>query len=140
MKNISLNLSEINECAAQEKFEYEMEKVFENILDKNTEATKKRTVTLTVDVIPDKDRELVVLNISSKSKLVPRDETSTKILFGRNSGSGFIEASELVSGARGQLFMDPDDLKIKTDVGESVDEIEEQEKNEVIDFKKRRNN
>ncbi|MBP1045291.1 hypothetical protein I6N96_03310 [Enterococcus sp. BWM-S5] len=143
---MSLNLSEINEGAIQEKFDYEMDQVFANILDKNTEATKKRQVTLTIDVMPDKKREQVTITCVSKSKLVPREETETKVLFGRNENTGRIEAAELKSGARGQMFMDPDDLKVKTDVGQPVDELEkpeqesEPEKKEVIDFQKRQSN
>lgn len=142
MENMKLNLSEINDGAIQEKFDYEMEQVFANILDKNTEATKKRQVTLTIDVVPDKKREQVTITCISESKLVPREETETKVLFGRNENTGHIEAAELKSGARGQMFMDPDDLKVKTDTGQPVDELEkpEPETKEVIDFQKRQSN
>ncbi|EJI7260799.1 hypothetical protein NFX11_001939, partial [Enterococcus faecalis] len=44
MKNINLDLSTIGEGALQERFIASMEKVIENILDLNTEATKKRSV------------------------------------------------------------------------------------------------
>lgn len=143
MQYINLNLSELNDGAIQEKFDYEMEQVFENILDMNTNPTKKRQVTLIIDVAPDKDREMVTFSCKSKSKLVPREETETKVLFGRNRDTGYIEAAELKSGVRGQMFMDPDDLKVKTDTGQPADEIEKEEAtdtSEVIDFKRRQNN
>lgn len=46
------------------------------------------------------------------------------------------------SGARGQMYMDPEDLKVKTDTGESVEDIEKEQKEsatkqEVIDFRKK---
>jgi len=142
IKNINLNLSEISEGAVQEKFEHEMQQVFENILDLNTDPIKKRTITLTIEVSSDKDRELVILACKSKSKLVPRDENETKVLFGRNAETGYIEANELKSGTRGQMYMDPEDLKVKTDTGESVEDIEKEQKEsatkqEVIDFRKK---
>lgn len=141
MKNIDLNLNKINEGAIQEKFEYEMEQVFENILDLNTDPTKKRAVTLTIEIAADKNRELVVMTCKSKSKLIPRDESETKVLFGRNADTGYIEANELKSGARGQMYMDPEDLKVKTDTGQPVDEIETVElQKEVIDFRKKVSN
>lgn len=140
MENIDLNLSTLNEGALQEKFEYEMQNVMENILDKNTDPTKKRSVTLKIDVIPDKERELLVLSCSSQSKIVPREETTTKVLFGRNDQTGYLEAAELKSGARGQMFIDTDDMTVKTDTGQPVEELEKSEKPEIVDFKKRKTN
>lgn len=137
--SIDLDLSKIDDGAVQEKFAHEMEKVLENILDRNTDPTKKRSVTITVDIIPNKDRDMLILASQCKSKLVPREETETKVLFGRNLDTGKLEAAELKSNARGQLFMDPDDLQIKTDTGQPVDELEE---NEIkpIDFRKHQTN
>lgn len=140
MENIDLNLSTLNEGALQEKFEYEMQNVMENILDKNTDPTKKRSVTLKIDVIPDKERELLVLSCSSQSKIVPREETTTKVLFGRNDQTGYLEAAELKSGARGQMFIDTDDMTVKTDTGQPVEELEKSDKPEIVDFKKRKTN
>lgn len=137
--SIDLDLSKIDDGAVQEKFAHEMEKVLENILDRNTDPTKKRSVTITVDIIPNKDRDMLILASQCKSKLVPREETETKVLFGRNLDTGKLEAAELKSNARGQLFMDPDDLKIKTDTGQPVDELEENE-NKPIDFRKHQTN
>ena len=72
----------------------------------------------------------MILACKSKSKLVPRDENETKVLFGRNAETGYIEANELKSGARGQMYMDPEDLKVKTDTGESVEDIEKEQKSQ----------
>jgi len=138
-QSIDLDLSKIDGGAVQEKFAHEMEKVLENVLDRNTDPTKKRSVTITVDIIPNKDRDMLILASQCKSKLVPREETETKVLFGRNSDTGKLEAAELKSNARGQLFMDPDDLQIKTDTGQPVDELEENE-NKPIDFRKHQTN
>lgn len=138
-QSIDLDLSKIDDGAVQEKFAHEMEKALENILDRNTDPTKKRSVTITIDIIPNKNRDMFILASQCKSKLVPREETETKVLFGRNSDTGKLEAAELKSNARGQLFMDPDDLQIKTDTGQPVDELEENE-NKPIDFRKHQTN
>ena len=61
---------------------------------------------------------------------MPRDENETKVLFGRNAETGYIEANELKSGTRGQMYIDPEDLKVKTDTGESVEDIEKEQKNQ----------
>ncbi|MFG5445209.1 hypothetical protein ACFJYX_00575 [Enterococcus faecalis] len=73
---------------------------------------------------------------------MPRDENETKVLFGRNAETGYIEANELKSGVRGQMYIDPEDLKVKTDTGESVEDIEKEQKEsakkqELIDFRKK---
>ncbi|MEB6147372.1 hypothetical protein [Enterococcus casseliflavus] len=139
VRPLDLDLSKIDEGAVQEKFEHEMEKVIENILDRNTNPTKKRSITITIDVLPSKDRDMFVLATQTKSKLVPREETETKVLFGRNEDTGMLEAAELKSNARGQMFIDPDDLKVKTDTGQPVEELEKKE-NEIVDFRKRQSN
>lgn len=135
MKRIDLNLSTLDNGSIQEKFEYEMEQVMKNIMDLNTEVSKKRQVTLTIDIETDDKREMLFLSASSKSKLAPRISTSTKILFGRGD-DGYLEARELKSGVQGQTYFDPEDGKLKTDVGQPIEEIEKEE-NDVIKFKKK---
>lgn len=125
MKTINLKLSEINDGAIQEKFNFEMNQVFENILDLNTEATKKRTVTLTIDVTADKNRELVQISCKSKSKLISREETETKILFGRNPQTGYIEAD-------GGLWKYYAMTSIKEYLESALEELIEQNKLTVI--------
>lgn len=44
--------------AFEERVDYEMDKVIQNILDPNTKATAKRKITLTIELTP--DDELVV--------------------------------------------------------------------------------
>ena len=47
-KLIGLDLSHIAEGGLQEKLDLELEKVFNNILDLNTDAKAKRTITITL--------------------------------------------------------------------------------------------
>ena len=44
--------------AFEERVDYEMDKVIQNILDPNTKATAKRKITLTIELTPDAARDL----------------------------------------------------------------------------------
>lgn len=122
---ISFDLSKIADGGLQEKFIQELEKVTENILDINTEAKKKRTVTITLTYLPNENRDAVSVYSEVKSKLVPQDGVATTLLVGRNSDTGLIEANELKSGVRGQTYFD-ENGEVRTDTGKRVDELEDQ--------------
>ena len=64
--------------AASELFQRELEKVVLNIQDPNTSAKTKRSITLTVAFIPQKnDRQSMALDVSADSKLAPQEGHST---------------------------------------------------------------
>lgn len=123
MKNKQVLLSEINEGALQEQFNHVMHAVVENILDPNTDATKKRQITITLDIKPNEYREDFVMNAVVKSKLVPRDEVTSRVLIGRDE-KGKLVANELKSGQRGQTYFDPEDSELKDDQGTPITELE----------------
>ncbi|GEO64447.1 hypothetical protein [Companilactobacillus nantensis] len=125
---INFNLSEIAEGAVQAKFAKEVQRVCENILDLNTDASKKRKITLTLTYVPNDQRNSVDVGVEAKSTLAPQVGTSTTMLLGRDMNTGFIAANELKSNVPGQTYIDVDDGKAKTDIGESVDEVESKEK------------
>lgn len=58
-KTIKLDLSAIGEGGLQEKVDKELEKVFDNILDPNTETKVARKVTITLTMKPDDARQTV---------------------------------------------------------------------------------
>ena len=121
---INFSLSEIAEGAVQAKFAKEVERVCENILDPNTDAGKKRKITLTLTYVPNEQRNSVDVGVEAKSILAPQVGTSTTMLLGRDMNTGFIAANELKSNVPGQTYIDMEDGKPKTDVGEPVDEVE----------------
>lgn len=121
---INFNLSEIAEGAVQAKFAKEVKRVCENILDLNTDAGKKRKITLTLTYIPNDQRNSVDVLVEAKSTLAPQVGTSTTMLLGRDMNTGFINANELKSNVPGQTYIDVEDGKPKTDIGEPVDEVE----------------
>lgn len=122
-KLINFNLSTMSNGGVQEKFEQEMKKVTENIIDPNTDSKKKRTVTITLTYEPDEDRDIVSVHTEVKSKLVPQNGVSSLLMVGKNADTGFIEANELISGTKGQTYFD-DKGDVRTDTGEKVDDVE----------------
>lgn len=141
---INFNLSEIAEGAVQAKFAKEVKRVCENILDLNTDADKKRKITLTLTYIPNDQRNSVDVLVEAKSTLAPQVGTSTTMLLGRDMNTGFINANELKSNVPGQTYIDVEDGKPKTDIGEPVDEVESkketkkgsEDKKNIIDLQK----
>lgn len=57
--------------ALMERADYELSRIVENIMDINTPATKKRKLTVTLDLEPSEDRSIVTISASAKSTLVP---------------------------------------------------------------------
>ena len=53
--------------AFQERVDLEMAKVIDNILDPNTKPTQKRKVTMTMEFVPDDDRQNIAVSVTVKS-------------------------------------------------------------------------
>lgn len=137
-KNINLNLSNLADGAVQEKMDHELKRVLQNILDPNTDFDKARTVTVTISMKSNEQRNSLTTDVSVKSKLAPQKSVSTTVLVGRDDNTGQIKAAELLSNAPGQTFIDMDDGVLKTDTGTPIDDIDELDENGVIDFNKRK--
>lgn len=127
MQEINVLLSEMDDGALQERFNHEFAEVTKNIIDPNTDPTKKRQIVITVDVISDEYRDQVRLATQVKSKLVPRDAVSAKVLI-EQKNDGSVIANELKSGQVGQMYFDERDSTLKDDKGTPVSEIEETDK------------
>ena len=143
MSDIEIILSKLSEGAVQQKLDGELEKVFNNIHDLNTEAKKKRAITITLEFMPDEKRQVVNLTTKFSTKLAPVEELDTTILTDKDLTTGLIAAKELKSNAPGQTYIDMDGT-VKTDVGEPIDVIEKEElkkqniNNQIIDLKAKR--
>lgn len=140
MKNIDLDLSDIAGGGLQEKVDLEMNKAFENIHDPNTKATAKRKLTITIELTPDENREVVSVTSNVKSTLAPLTDVGTTVLTGKNLDTGKVEARELKSSVPGQTYIDPEDLTQKTDIGEPIDVVEKEmeKKQQIIDLQQKR--
>ena len=91
--------------AIEERVDYEMSRVIDNILDPNTKANAKRTITLTLEVIPDSKRERLNLNATAKTKLCPTDPVSTALLITPDR-NGEVTVREMVAQVPGQMDID----------------------------------
>lgn len=102
--NIS-NLDQIAGGALAEKFNDEMAKVLENIYDPNTEAEKARTITISIKVQPDQDRDSAVLTINCVSKIVAPKAVATRVYIDKDD-EGNVVASEITKTMPGQISLE----------------------------------
>ncbi|MGM7637548.1 replication terminator protein [Bacillus sp. Hm123] len=126
-----IDLNTFADGSLAQKFEKELQKVMDNIHDLNTSATAKRSITVKLGFKPDDKREMLNVEVNVTSTLTGHEPTTTKMLTAKQNGVAV--AKELVSGAKGQMFMDVKDGQLKTDSGEPVEE--EQENTNVVAFK-----
>ncbi len=78
---MELNLKDIANGAVQELFENELDKILENIKDPNTSLKKARKLTINFTFKPlQDDRDIVSVEINTKSTLAPVESIATQIL------------------------------------------------------------
>lgn len=112
------SLSEMANGAVNERFNYELQKVVENICDPNTDPKKKRKITLTMVIEPDAKREQAHISIETKTTLAPAQPDLTTLIIGVDK-NGQQTARELKSGIKGQTFIDEEN-DISDDVGNKI--------------------
>jgi hypothetical protein len=100
------SILEMAHGAIMERTDYEMKKVLDNILDPNTKAAKKRTLTVTLELLPDDDRKQIQVKATSKSKLEPTNAVSTALYITGDSDTGEVAAVEMVPQVPGQQAID----------------------------------
>ena len=91
--------------AIEERVDYEMAKVIDNILDLNTSPTAKRKVSLTVEIVPDDLRETLNVRVTAKSTLAPTNPIATS-LFVTSDENGEVAAVEMTPQIPGQFMLD----------------------------------
>lgn len=107
MKN-DINLEKFAGGALAEKFNVGLKEVLENIADPNTDARKKRKMTVELEFKSDEERELSMVDIVVKTKLAPNMPVATKIIIDKD-GQGGIVASEYNNQVKGQRYMRVDE-------------------------------
>jgi len=65
------SILEMARGAILERVDYEMESILKNILDVNTVASKKRVLTVRLEITPDSERKNLSIKSFAKSKLEP---------------------------------------------------------------------
>lgn len=91
--------------AFEERVDYEMDKVIQNILDLNTKATAKRKIILTIELTPDDERRQIQVSVTAKSTLAPTHPVATS-LYVTGDENGEMVVAEMVPQIPGQLNLD----------------------------------
>lgn len=80
-----IELANLGNGAAAEKFQEQLDRVLENIGDPNTEATAERTITMKVKVKPAEDRRSAGLLIEASAKLAAHKPAASIVWFGQTN-------------------------------------------------------
>ncbi len=99
------SILEMARGAIQERADYEMAKILDNIIDENTSPTKKRALTLTVEFSANETRTAIEVKCTAKSKLEPTVPVKTS-LFLTPDDDGSLCAVEMPPQVPGQMGMD----------------------------------
>lgn len=106
METIKKSILEMARGAFLERVDYEMAKVFDNILDANTVADKKRKLTVSIVFTPDNDRQNIGVAFECKSTLVPAAPDVTSLYVAGENHTGEIQVVEMVPQVPGQMSLD----------------------------------
>lgn len=82
--------------AFEERVDYEMDKVIQNILDPNTKATAKRKITLTIELTPDDERRTIGVSVTARPTLTqhsPASRLTSTVLTPSTSADSIASAS-----------------------------------------------
>ena len=132
-----LTMATICDGAVQEKMDRALRAVADNIMDPNTDAHKKRTITMKITLQPtEDDREDVAVSVEVTKSLAPETGIRTQLFITKDIESGAMTIQEHQRGMiKGQL--DFRDMEAMYDEVEEPDEPEEEATTgEVLDFRK----
>ena len=78
-ERIRKSILEMCNGAFQERTDYEMNRLIENIMDPNTDPVAKRKIQITLELKPDAERTTVAVSCSVKSSLAPTYPVATML-------------------------------------------------------------
>ena len=105
------SLSDLMDGGVEERFNRELERVWANIYDPNTAASKTREVTLKIKITPNERRDSCDFRVAVFSKLVNDCELTQTVML--NLGSdGKIIATERTSQIPGQIDIEGNETPI----------------------------
>ena len=105
MEDMRSSILQMARGAIQERVDYEVAKVIDNILDANTDAKAKRKITLTIELKPDENRQFISLSAIAKSTLAPVVPIGTTLGIAADQ-NGEMVIVETVPQIPGQMNMD----------------------------------
>lgn len=80
-----INVINLADGSIVEKLNRELDKITQNIMDKNTDPKKERKITLTLSFKPNENRDFVRTTITTKTTLATEQGVETQILVGKDS-------------------------------------------------------
>lgn len=90
--------------AIQERADYEMSRLIDNILDANTSAVAKRKLTITLELKPDDSRQNISVSCTAKSALAATNPVTTSLYVADKE-----QVVEMVPQIPGQYAIDGDE-------------------------------
>jgi len=125
MKDDKLTVETICGGAVQERINRAIAKVVENILDPNTDAKKKRSITLKLTFVANEDdREDVAVGAEVTVSLASEEGVTTQMFVSRDPVSKKITVSEYEKGnIKGQMSLDDLGMLVKNDAGPTAEEL-----------------
>lgn len=105
MEDTRASILQMAKGAIQERVDYEVAKVIDNILDANTDPKCKRKITLTIELKPDENRQFISLSASAKSVLAPVVPIGTTLGIAADA-NGEMVIVETVPQVPGQMNLD----------------------------------
>lgn len=105
-KDTRKSIMEMARGAFMERADYEMARVVDNILDVNTSATAKRKVTITLEFVPDDDRQNVGVSATVKSTLAATNPVKTSLFIAGERSTGEMQVVEMTPNIPGQIDVD----------------------------------
>lgn len=127
-----IKLDDLQGGALSEKINYELQAIFNNIKDPNTEQTKTRTLTISLKFKPNKKGDMVELTPALKTTLAPATTEPTTIIVERNFETGKVVAKEYNGQIEGQVNMEELENELKNDA--ALKEAAKEGKEKVIDL------
>lgn len=99
------NLDELMDGALTERFNYEMDRVLQNVFDPNTNAKQKRQIQIVIDITANERRDAAEFKIDVKSKLAPPVPVSQTVFLAMDD-QGNVTATEITNQVPGQVSME----------------------------------
>lgn len=140
MKEEKLTIENLCGGALQERINRALAKVADNVLDPNTDAKKKRSITIKLSFIPkEDDREDVTVGAEVNVSLASEDGVATNMFMSKDINTKQITISEYEKGEiKGQMSFDDLGFEVQEDVREFDPETGEilDDHSSVVDFRK----
>lgn len=82
----AVTLANLGDGAALEQFQAAFDEVLRNVADINTDPEQRRSVALTVSIVPNEDREIGEMQIKVSTKLAGTKPVKTTVFIVRHAG------------------------------------------------------